>query len=64
MNPSFRKLWEIMLLNSMKNVKECTLEAAYVAPAVEVIEVQVEKGFATSTRSGTLELLGDEIDLG
>ena len=46
----------------MKHVNENTLAEAYVAPAVEVIEVEVEKGFATST--GSLESLGDEIDLG
>ncbi len=32
----------------MKHVTENTLATAYVAPAVEVIEVQVEKGFAES----------------
>lgn len=33
----------------MKNIKENKLMAeAYVAPQVEVIEVAVEKGFATS----------------
>ena len=32
----------------MKHVNENTLAAAYVAPAVEVIEVEVERGFQVS----------------
>ena len=46
----------------MKNVNENTQAVAYISPAVEVIEVKVEKGFATS--KGTIEELGEEIDLG
>lgn len=46
----------------MKQVTESTQTVAYTSPAVEVIEVQVEKGFAVS--GGTLESFGDEIDLG
>lgn len=41
----------------MKHVNENTQAAAYVAPAVEVIEVQVENGFAVS---GGIEALGEE----
>ncbi|MBQ8866758.1 MAG: hypothetical protein IJ013_03420 [Bacteroidaceae bacterium] len=46
----------------MKQITESTQAVAYTSPAVEVIEVAVEKGFATS--NGILEQLGDEIDLG
>lgn len=32
----------------MKQTTECTQAVAYTSPAVEVIEVEVEKGFAES----------------
>ena len=37
-------------------------EIMYEAPMVEIIEVEVEKGFATSTGLGT-EGLGNEVQL-
>jgi hypothetical protein len=38
-------------------------QAAYVAPAVEVLEVSVERGFATSDEGNGLGDLGGDVTL-